>query len=336
MGSGISNNSVVPFSRSSFLSPRSQEAIENYASRLEGIQGIIQLNSTKLPFGQFLNNISMNQNFLSSKHLPGIHKIDSFLFDNFAQIFLGAYKHNHALTNIQINSVLSYLLSSKNTKNLSIVLLHVFPKFIHSQQSKLIPFSTISSFTVTNSERSISSTSFCSHNSLSLQNSSSNTSLNSLILATERIKASLIICSKEKVNDVSYPIVYANQSFCQMTQYSIEDVLGRNPNFLQSNKAEKEARNQMSHALEHGQPCQVVITNFTKENIPFMNLVCLIPIVNEHEEVSFVIGLSFDVTNPGSRVVKQQEAKILIDKIPRMIYSENIYEHHEDSLLRRA
>ncbi|KAF4595574.1 cellulose signaling associated protein ENVOY [Ophiocordyceps camponoti-floridani] len=84
------------------------------------------------------------------------------------------------------------------------------------------------------------------------------------------------------------PIVYASDSFCDMTGYSTAEVLGRNCRFLQSHghnrsrmpvaTSTKVMAQQISSAVEAGREIQVTLPNYKKNGQLFNNFLSIIPV----------------------------------------------------------
>lgn len=338
MGCSYSNNKIAPTNKDN------KANLERYMARLDGIKGMIELKSTKISFARYLNSLPMQHQYTTSKDLPGINELDSYFFDMFAGYFQDAYKNNLSLYSIIPTSIFTYLMTDKaKPKIIVLVLLHIFPKFIESQHQEIIKEDHLHKSKVysihmmtddhhqnNNHHPANSYRSFIQSISTTFSSKLS-TSLNSLIYALDHIKTPMIICSTEHTQLESFPIVYVSPSFTMLTGYFSHEVIGRNPRFLQSGgKSEPEAINNITQSLTKIKECQVVMTNYTKEGLPFMNLLTLIPIKDEHDQFIFVVGLLFDVTKPEIRLKKQLEIQAILPLIPKMVFSDNIYQE-EDS-----
>ena len=65
-------------------------------------------------------------------------------------------------------------------------------------------------------------------------------------------------------------IIYANQAFCNLTGYPMNEILGRNPRFLQGPIYSKR-REAIRHALDHQESVDVLVLNYRKDGTPFWN-----------------------------------------------------------------
>ena len=117
------------------------------------------------------------------------------------------------------------------------------------------------------------------------------------------------------------PIVYASPTFCHLTGYSEQEVLGRNCRFLQSptgNVAKGELRRFTSpeavsytrKLLSSSKECQITLVNYRKGGQAFINLVTVIPLrggvhntPEEAEEVAYHIGFQVDLTEQPNRIL---------------------------------
>ncbi len=61
------------------------------------------------------------------------------------------------------------------------------------------------------------------------------------------------------------PIIYVNESFTKMTGYSLEEVIGKNPRFLQMEDREQKALRNIKIAMENEEPIVTIVRNYTKQ-----------------------------------------------------------------------
>lgn len=65
-------------------------------------------------------------------------------------------------------------------------------------------------------------------------------------------------------------IVYANDEFTRMTQYRLDEVIGRSPRLLQGPDTRREVLDQLKHNLQQGQRFVGCTTNYRKDGSPFL------------------------------------------------------------------
>ena len=92
-----------------------------------------------------------------------------------------------------------------------------------------------------------------------------------------------------------YPLVYVNGAWERHTGYSSEEVLGRNPRFLQGPETDPEVVDELSTAIEDEEPITVEIRNYRKDGTPFWNELTVAP-VYDGDDVAHYVGFQNDVT----------------------------------------
>ncbi|KAK9844935.1 hypothetical protein WJX74_008864 [Apatococcus lobatus] len=95
------------------------------------------------------------------------------------------------------------------------------------------------------------------------------------------------------------PIVFASDSFLELTQYPRHEVLGRNCRFLQGEGTDKQAVSDLRHAVKNGEETTVRILNYKKNGQPFWNMLTVAPMADADGATRFFIGVQVDVTAPG-------------------------------------
>eukprot|EP00241_Pyramimonas_parkeae_P003309 CAMPEP_0114253224 /NCGR_PEP_ID=MMETSP0058-20121206/16271_1 /TAXON_ID=36894 /ORGANISM="Pyramimonas parkeae, CCMP726" /LENGTH=771 /DNA_ID=CAMNT_0001367241 /DNA_START=638 /DNA_END=2953 /DNA_ORIENTATION=+ len=115
-----------------------------------------------------------------------------------------------------------------------------------------------------------------------------------LDLATtlERIQQNFVI-SDPSLPDC--PIVFASESFLDLTEYSREEILGRNCRFLQGPGTDPRAVAEIREAISLGQECTVRLVNYTKSGRAFWNMFTLAPVRDANNDTWFYIGVQVNV-----------------------------------------
>nr|AML78947.1 putative LOV domain-containing protein [Plagiogyria japonica] len=80
-----------------------------------------------------------------------------------------------------------------------------------------------------------------------------------------------------------HPIVYASDGFLQMSGYLSEEVMGRNPNFLQGPDTDRRSVLQIRDAVREERPCQVTLLNYTKQGWPFWMFFHMAPVFSQSD-----------------------------------------------------
>ena len=92
------------------------------------------------------------------------------------------------------------------------------------------------------------------------------------------------------------PIIFANEAFYKITGYAEQEVIGRNCRFLQGEGTDCDALQKVRESLAAKKTCVVEILNYTKAGRSFWNRLSIIPLVDEQDELTYVVGLQADIT----------------------------------------
>ncbi len=99
-------------------------------------------------------------------------------------------------------------------------------------------------------------------------------------------------------------LIYVNQGFERLTGYSADEILYRDCRFLQNDDRDQPALAAIRQALADGRPCREVLRNYKKDGTLFYNELSITPVFDEHDNLTYFIGVQKDVT---ARVEAQQE-----------------------------
>jgi PAS domain S-box-containing protein len=92
------------------------------------------------------------------------------------------------------------------------------------------------------------------------------------------------------------PLVYANESFLQLTGYTLQEVINRNCRFLQGPDTDPTALARIRQALDSGTPLTIELLNYRKDGSGFWNQVTISPIRDEQGTITNFIAIQRDVT----------------------------------------
>jgi len=123
---------------------------------------------------------------------------------------------------------------------------------------------------------------------------------------------------KQVLDDISYGVtitkaddanhlIYANKSFENITGYSIEESLGKNCNFLQSNDRNQKEVSLIKNAILNKKRIQVEIRNYKKNGELFYNLVSIAPVYDQNKNITHFVGIQKDVTEEKKQEATMQE-----------------------------
>ncbi|MDR5865577.1 PAS domain-containing protein [Halomonas koreensis] len=99
-------------------------------------------------------------------------------------------------------------------------------------------------------------------------------------------------------------LIYVNQGFERLTGYSADEILYRDCRFLQNEDRDQPGLATIRKALAEGRPCREVLRNYKKDGTLFYNELSITPVYDEHDNLTYYIGVQKDVTE---RVEAQQE-----------------------------
>ncbi|MED6182537.1 Phototropin-1 [Stylosanthes scabra] len=114
-----------------------------------------------------------------------------------------------------------------------------------------------------------------------------------LDLATtlERIEKNFVITDPRLPDN---PIIFASDSFLELTEYSREEILGKNCRFLQGPETDPETVKKIRQAIDNQTEVTVQLINYTKTGKKFWNLFHLQPMRDQKGEVQYFIGVQLD------------------------------------------
>nr|AML77598.1 putative LOV domain-containing protein [Dipsacus asper] len=114
-----------------------------------------------------------------------------------------------------------------------------------------------------------------------------------LDLATtlERIEKNFVITDPRLPDN---PIIFASDSFLELTEYSREEILGRNCRFLQGPETDPSTVKKIRDAIDNRTDVTVQLINYTKSGKKFWNLFHLQPMRDQKGEVQYFIGVQLD------------------------------------------
>ena len=95
--------------------------------------------------------------------------------------------------------------------------------------------------------------------------------------------------------DQDNPIIYVNQQFLKETGYTKEEMLGRNPRFLQGPESNPSVIKKVREAINNQTFFRGEIVNYRKDRSCFNNLMTINPIYNEKNELTYFAGLQSNI-----------------------------------------
>ncbi|KAL8525558.1 hypothetical protein ACS0TY_014973 [Phlomoides rotata] len=112
-----------------------------------------------------------------------------------------------------------------------------------------------------------------------------------LATTLERIEKNFVITDPRLPDN---PIIFASDSFLELTEYSREEILGRNCRFLQGPETDPATVRKIREAIDNQKEVTVQLINYTKTGKKFWNLFHLQPMRDQKGEVQYFIGVQLD------------------------------------------
>jgi len=109
-----------------------------------------------------------------------------------------------------------------------------------------------------------------------------------LLMHLHNLKAPFLLSDR---HDSDCVIICASESFCELTQCSMEEILGHNCRFLQGPMTELAEINKVRVALKTGGSTHVSMANYRKDGSQFTNNLAILPLHNKDGEVTYYIGI---------------------------------------------
>jgi PAS domain S-box-containing protein len=109
-------------------------------------------------------------------------------------------------------------------------------------------------------------------------------------------------------SDLSGTITYVNEKFCEISQYSPEELLGKPHSLVRHPDTPKELFAEMWRTIRSGQTYQGVIKNKAKDGSPYWVDVTISPLLDEHGQIEKYLGIRFDVSEEMLLNEKYKEA----------------------------
>ena len=79
-------------------------------------------------------------------------------------------------------------------------------------------------------------------------------------------------------NQPDNPIIYANAAFCRMTGYQLEEIIGRNYNFLQGSETDPQVLAQLHQCIAEQRELKATLVNYRKNGQSFWNEFKIFPV----------------------------------------------------------
>ncbi|XP_041995286.1 phototropin-2-like isoform X2 [Salvia splendens] len=136
-----------------------------------------------------------------------------------------------------------------------------------------------------------------------------------LATTLERIEKNFVITDPRLPDN---PIIFASDSFLELTEFTREEILGRNCRFVQGPETDQATVQKIRDAIKEQREITVQLINYTKSGKKFWNLFHLQPMKDQKGELQYFIGVQLDgsdhmepLRNRLSERTEQQSAKLV-------------------------
>uniref|UniRef100_A0A126X439 non-specific serine/threonine protein kinase n=1 Tax=Woodsia scopulina TaxID=1498956 RepID=A0A126X439_9MONI len=112
-----------------------------------------------------------------------------------------------------------------------------------------------------------------------------------LATTLERIEKNFVITDPRLPDN---PIIFASDSFLELTEYTREEIIGRNCRFLQGQDTDQKTVQKIRDAIREQREITVQLLNYSKTGKRFWNLFHLQPMRDQKGELQYFIGVQLD------------------------------------------
>lgn len=133
--------------------------------------------------------------------------------------------------------------------------------------------------------------------------------------AMEHMRVPVLITEAEPLDEPGPRIVYANPAFTDVSGYSVEEVLGRSPRFLQGPDTDADALNRIRRALEDGTPVRETVLNYAKDGTPYWNDIYVAPVCDANGGPTHFVSIQDDVTERRQTQRFRRQQNQLLERI---------------------
>ncbi len=115
------------------------------------------------------------------------------------------------------------------------------------------------------------------------------------------------------ITDLNAQIEYANAAFTHTTGYSLDEVIGRTPNILNSGKTSKDTFKQLWKTIGNGEMWRGELTNRRKDGSEYIELALITPVRQPNGQISHYLAIKEDITERKQLEIEQRIAAIAFE-----------------------
>lgn len=126
------------------------------------------------------------------------------------------------------------------------------------------------------------------------------------------------------VTDKNGMITFANEKFCEISKYSLSELIGQNHRILKSGLHPPEFYEKMWNTISKGKPWEGSMKNKAKDGSFYWVKTTIYPIVDNDGKIIEYVSIRLDIT---SQIEKQERLNKSLNVISKAKFLTNIYEH---------
>lgn len=92
------------------------------------------------------------------------------------------------------------------------------------------------------------------------------------------------------------PIIYGNKAFSRITKYSLEEIVGRNFQFLWGTETDRAALSQIERAIHERQEVKATLLSYRKDGQAFWSELKVTPVFSETNDLLYFVVIQADIT----------------------------------------
>lgn len=108
------------------------------------------------------------------------------------------------------------------------------------------------------------------------------------------------------------PLEVVNSTFCELTGYSEDEIVGRNCRFLAGDRTDPFATEQIRTGIREVRPTLVEIVNYRRDGSAFRNGVMITPLLGEDEKLAWFLGSQVDLGSADELAARRKNAAALV------------------------
>jgi PAS domain S-box-containing protein len=130
------------------------------------------------------------------------------------------------------------------------------------------------------------------------------------MVALQEVEKLSLVASKTEnlviITDANENIEWVNEAFVKKTGYTLHEVIGKTPRFLQGSETDRDALARISNSISRAESCTEEVLNYTKSGKKFWVKMNINPVFNEYNKIQKFVAVETDIT-----VQKEYETEII-------------------------